>query len=94
MGLSVNNKQQVRQAINAQDLTRRGGGGPLARYVSRNGLTIRGLRLLKKMLQLRLAIFKIADNQTKWASFWCGPKHQPVTKHRTLKTDQNSDTKS
>ena len=46
MGLSVNNKQKVRQAIVRIS---RGGGGdcnppPLARYVCRNGLTIGELK--------------------------------------------------
>ena len=47
MGLSVNNKQKVRQAM--VKISRGGGGGggggnhPLARYVSQNGLTIGGL---------------------------------------------------
>ena len=43
VGLSVNSKQKVRQAM--VKISRGGGGGwlPLARYVSRNGLTIGGL---------------------------------------------------
>ena len=46
MGLSVNNKRKVRQAM--IKILRGGGGGggggnPLARYVSRNGLTIGGI---------------------------------------------------
>ena len=46
VGLSVNNKQKVRQAM--VKISRGGRGGnhpllPLARYVSRNGLTIGGL---------------------------------------------------
>ena len=44
VGISVNNKQKVRQAMVKIS---RGGGGwqppPLARYVSRNGLTVGGL---------------------------------------------------
>ena len=42
MGLSVNNEQKVKQAMVKIS---RGGGNhpPLARYVSQNGLTIRGL---------------------------------------------------
>ena len=44
VGLLVNNKQKVRQAM--VKISRGGGGAttpPLARYVSRNGLTIGGL---------------------------------------------------
>ena len=46
------------------------------------------------MLQLRLALFRKADNQAKWAIFGRSAKHHPVTEHTTLKTDQNSGTKS
>ena len=47
VGLSVNNKQKVRQAM--VKISREGWGGnplPLARYVSRNGLTIGGLNFI------------------------------------------------
>ena len=53
VGLSVNNKQKVRQAI--VKISRREGSGnplPLARYISRNGLTIGGLKLVSKFLVL------------------------------------------
>ena len=45
MGLSVNSKQKVRQAMVKISGGGGGGGGQLlARYVSRNGLAIGGLR--------------------------------------------------
>ena len=44
MGLSVNNKQKVRQAmVKISNGGGGGGGAPLARYVSGNGLTIGAL---------------------------------------------------
>ena len=45
VGLSVNNKQKVRQAMDKIQEGGGGGGGMVARYVSRNGLTNGGLKV-------------------------------------------------
>ena len=62
MGLSVNNKQKVRQAM--VKISREGGGkhGVLARYVSRNGLSMfRQLNWPHIMLVIKFSQFKMCQ---------------------------------